>query len=57
MRSEIPQKLLRSYLMLVHTRLAVPTTRSRPDPSTLTFLMRQCGARPHVAGVCQSVPG
>lgn len=55
MRNEIPQELLRSYPLLVPTRPAVPKTGSQADPST--FLMRQCHARPHVAGVCQSVPG
>lgn len=57
MRNAIPQELLRSYPMLVPTGPPVPKTGSQADPSTVTFLMRQCHARPHVAGVCQSVPG
>lgn len=57
MRNAIPQELLRSYPMLVPTGPPVPKTGSQADPSAVTFLMRQCHARPHVAGVCQSVPG
>lgn len=57
MRNEIPQKLLGSYPVLVHTRAVVPKRGSQADPRTATFLMNPCHARPRVAGVCGSVPG